>query len=79
MLVIVARYMFLCIGPQAEALHEIGLELPGLEAVPFAALRLAIDIRDREGPARWRGWTIRAMDEAGRTVFTGMVSPEYEH
>ena len=79
MLEAVPRYMFLCIGPRAEAIHEIGLELPSLEAVSFAALRLAIDIRDREGPARWRGWTIRAMDEAGRIVFTAMVSPEYEN
>ena len=71
------RYTFRSTCPVTSDIEEgPELDLLDLEAVRFAALRLAIDIRDREGPVHWRGWMIEATDEAGQVVLTLAVSPE---
>ena len=72
------RYEFSCTCLYPPGLEEgPSLDLPCLEAVRMAAMRLAIDIRDRVGPEHWRGWIIEAADELGRVVLTLEVSPEF--
>jgi hypothetical protein len=72
------HYMFRCTCPRNGAVENgPSLDLPGLEGARMAALRLAIDLRDREGPLHWRGWIIEATDETGTTVLTMSVSPDF--